>query len=137
MPIKYNSEISIHDYYDLINDAGWRKLSESQVKKSLQNSAYTTVAHAEGKAVGIARLISDHSCHGLLHDVIVLKEFRGKGIGRKLVENVLNYIKNTLNPGEMFIIELLPSAGKRDFYLRCGFKYKPEKMDGMYLWIEK
>ncbi len=137
MDITYNNTISYEDYCKLVLSAGWKTLSESQVKKSLLGTTYLTCANYEGNAVGIAKLITDNSCHGLLFDVIVLPEFMNKGIGRQLVGNILNYIKSTLNNGEKFLLELLPSAGKRNFYLNCGFKYKPEKMDGMYLWIEK
>lgn len=34
-------------------------------------------------------------------------------------------------------IELTPTAGKEVFYEKAGFKYKPEKITGMYLWIKK
>lgn len=42
-----------------------------------------------------------------------------------------------LEDNEQILIELCPAYGKRKFYLDCGFKYKPENMDGMYLWIKK
>ena len=42
-----------------------------------------------------------------------------------------------INNGERFMIEFCPTSGNRDFYIKCGFKYKPEVLDGMYLWIEK
>ena len=35
------------------------------------------------------------------------------------------------------LIELASSAGNEGFYQKAGFKYKPEVMTGMYLWIEK
>lgn len=34
-------------------------------------------------------------------------------------------------------IELTPTAGNEGFYEKAGFKYKPEKITGMYLWIKK
>ena len=48
----------------------------------------------------------------------------------------LNILKK-LNENKEFLIELCPTMGKREFYKHCGFKYKPENMDGMYLWIKK
>ena len=34
-------------------------------------------------------------------------------------------------------IELTPTEGNEEFYKKAGFKYKPEVITGMYLWIEK
>ena len=28
-------------------------------------------------------------------------------------------------------------GGNRDFYVKCGMKYKPENQDGVYIWIKK
>lgn len=137
MTVNYTNKVSYDDYVELIKSAEWKTLSRAQIEKSLAGSAYLSCANIDSKTIGIARLISDNSCHGLLLDVIVLPEHMNKGIGRTLVNNVVSYVKSTLMGDEQFLIELLPSAGKRNFYLKCGFKYKPEKMDGMYLWVKK
>ena len=34
-------------------------------------------------------------------------------------------------------IELTPTAGNEKFYEKGGFKYKPDVLTGMYLWIKK
>ncbi len=34
-------------------------------------------------------------------------------------------------------IELTPTAGNEGFYQKAGFKYKPDVITGMYLWIKK
>jgi len=46
-------------------------------------------------------------------------------------------VKNNLKIGEKYQIEATPTSGNRDFYIKCGMKYKPENQDGTYLWIEK
>lgn len=137
MEITYNNEINLQDYRVLIDSAGWKELSDKQITNSLNGTTFYVCANHNGHAVGIARLITEGSAHGLLFDVIVLPEFGNQGIGRTLVAKVKEYVLSTLSEGEQFLIELLPSAGKRNFYLNCGFKYKPEKMDGMYLWLKK
>ena len=45
--------------------------------------------------------------------------------------------KQTLKEGELFQIEATPTSGNRDFYIKCGMKYKPENQDGTYIWIKK
>lgn len=34
-------------------------------------------------------------------------------------------------------IELIPTAGNESFYQKAGFKYKPDVITGMCLWIIK
>ncbi len=87
--------------------------------------------------VGVARLVGDFSTTGLLTNVIVMKDYRHLGIGRTLVENIKNKVYDMLEDGEQFHIELMPVYGRREFYLNCGFRYRPEKMDGMDVWIKK
>lgn len=136
MNLTYKDKISVADYKNLLIDCGWKILSDKQLQKSLDNSMVVISAYDSNLAVGMARLVGDFSTHGLLVDVMVLKEYRHLGVGRTLISMIINNIKASLDDGEEFLVELLPASGKREFYQKCGFKYKPEDMDGMYLWIK-
>ena len=46
-------------------------------------------------------------------------------------------IEADVKEGVKMQIELTPTAGKEGFYQKAGFKYKPEVITGMYLWIQK
>ena len=46
-------------------------------------------------------------------------------------------VELNVNIGEKMQIELTPTAGNENFYIKAGFKYNPEKITGMYLWIKK
>lgn len=129
--------VSVDGYKKLIVSASWKVLSDKQIKNAIDNSMYITSAIIDNNVVGFARLVGDFSSHGLLCEVVVLPEFQGLGIGKKIVTNIIDRVYNDLDDNEQFLIELLPECGKRDFYIKCGFKYKPENMDGMYLWIKK
>lgn len=133
----YDNNIDITDYKNLIKSADWKILSDKQLRNALDNSMYISVAKVNNKVVGMARLVGDYGTHGLLVDVVVLPQFQKQGIGKQIIKNILDNVYNSLDENEQFLIELLPANGKRDFYLKCGFKYKPENMDGMYLWIKK
>ncbi len=85
----------------------------------------------------MTRLIGDYGTHGLIVDVVVLPNYQNKGIGSRMILEIKKYIYDSLDNNEKFLIELCPTTGKRNFYQRLGFKYKPENMDGMYLWIER
>ena len=131
------NELSASEHTELIELVGWRSYSKERVEQAIKNSMYVVKAVVNGKTVGMGRLVGDFGCHGFLTDIIVNPEYQGMGIGKKIVLNIKEYIFNYINSGERFMIEFCPTAGNRDFYIKCGFKYKPEVLDGMYLWIEK
>ena len=62
---------------------------------------------------------------------------KGKGYGKIVVTTLLQIVKDNLKEGEIFQIEATPTCGNRDFYVKCGFKYKPENQDGVYVWLKK
>ena len=54
-----------------------------------------------------------------MHSVVVLSSERGKGIGKFLVENFINYIREKLNP-KKFLLICYPNIGT--FYEKLGFE---------------
>ena len=67
----------------------------------------------------------------------VVREFQGHGIGLKITNELKRLIETNVSEGEKMQIELTPTAGNEAFYEKAGFKYKPDKITGMYLWIKK
>ena len=59
------------------------------------------------------------------------------GIGLKIVNELKRLIESNVKEGEKIQIELTPTAGNEPFYEKAGFKYRPEKITGMYLWLKK
>ena len=57
---------------------------------SLKNSFCIGVFDEEGKQIAFARIISDRATYGYLSDVFVLKQYRGKGISKILMEYNMN-----------------------------------------------
>lgn len=72
----------------LSQDAYWSKnIPLELVRKAIENS-YCFSAFIEDKQVGFARVISDGATFAYLCDVFTLPEFRGRGIGKKLMQTV-------------------------------------------------
>ena len=134
--IEYN-KLTFEEYKMLLNDVGWKLPSERLVKISLEKGINVKYV-LDGKTVGMARFVTNGGYAGLIMDVVVLKEYRGKGYGTILIESILNYIKSDLEDNEEMMIQLLSAPGKQDFYSKFGFKVKKEiAEDGMYMWLRK
>ena len=134
--IEYN-KLTFEEYKMLLNDVGWKLPSERLVKISLEKGINVKYV-LDSKTVGMASFVTNGGYAGLIMDVVVLKEYRGKGYGTTLIESILNYIKKNLENDEEMMIQLLSAPGKQDFYSKFGFKVKKEiAEDGMYMWLRK
>jgi GNAT superfamily N-acetyltransferase len=64
--------------------------SRETVLKSLEHSLCFGLYHQE-KQVGMARVITDHATFAYLCDVFVLEDYQGRGLGKYLMQTVLEY----------------------------------------------
>jgi ribosomal protein S18 acetylase RimI-like enzyme len=72
----------------LSQEAYWsRNIPRAVVEKSIRNS-YCFSAFIDGKQVGFARVVSDGATFAYLCDVFTLPEFRGQGVGKKLMQSL-------------------------------------------------
>ena len=76
-------------YNYLSNESYWAQGRElSIVKKSIENSLCYGVYH-DKKQVGFARVVTDCAVFAYILDLFILKEFRGMGLGKWLMECIL------------------------------------------------
>jgi GNAT superfamily N-acetyltransferase len=74
-----------------------------------------------GRAIGMGRAISDGSSDAWLQDIVVLKEHRGKGIGRAIIRALVEHCKEK----GLVWIGLVAEPGTKDFYRPLGFGTLP------------
>ena len=137
MDIKLQYSITTDEFLEVVKSVGWKTYSKEQVKKALNNTMYMIKATVDDKLAGIGRVVGDNSIVCILTDICVKPEFQGQGIGLKITLELKKLIEQNVTDGEKMQIELTPTAGNEAFYEKAGFKYKPDKITGMYLWIKK
>ena len=137
MNIHLDYSFSTNEFLEMVKSVGWKTYSKLQVEKALKNTMYMVKATVDGKLAGIGRVVGDYSIVCVLTDICVKPEFQGHGIGLKITTELKRLIENNVAEGEKMQIELTPTAGNETFYEKAGFKYNPDKITGMYLWIEK
>ncbi len=74
-------------------------------------------AFRNGEMIGMGRAISDGASDAYIQDVTVLKEFRGQGIGARIIRA----ISENLVARGIGWIGLVAEPGTQDFYRRLGF----------------
>ena len=137
MNIQLDYSFSTNEFLEMVKSVSWKTYSELQVEKALKNTMYMVKATVDGKLAGIGRVVGDYSIVCILTDICVKPEFQGHGIGLKITTELKRLIENNIAEGEKMQIELTPTAGNETFYEKAGFKYNPDKITGMYLWIKK
>ena len=78
-------------YAYLSKESYWAKnIPLELVKKSIEGSICFAIYH-NGRQVGFARMVSDCATFGYLADVFIIEEYRGKGLSKLLMEEIINY----------------------------------------------
>jgi len=79
----------IHSF--LVNQSYWAKnRSLETVNKSIENSLCFGL-YLEDKQIGFGRVATDFAVFAWILDVFIVKDYRGKGLSKKLMESILKY----------------------------------------------
>ena len=90
--VSTSSAISDAEILSLYNSVGWSAYTNSPdvLFQAIKSSSFVVSAWSEdGKLVGLARTISDDATICYLQDILVHPDFHRTGVGRSLVEQVL------------------------------------------------
>ena len=80
----------IHQY--LSECSYWAKgRSFEIVQKSIVNSLCFGAYDLDGKQLAFARVVTDYAVFGWVLDVFVLEKYQGRGLGKKLMESIVNH----------------------------------------------
>lgn len=134
--IEYSKDITFVEYNELRRLVGWGTISERQFNTSIPNSRFITVGKCNGRTISMARAVGDGGYHLLIVDVIVHPDFQGRGIGKEMLSQLMNFVKNGyVEKGETTMVSLLSAKGKEPFYEKLGFMKRPndERGAGMSL----
>ena len=113
--------ISLDRVCELLSKSYWaNQRSKEKIKESIKNSICVGVYDKE-KMIGFARIVTDYATMYWLCDVIIDEEYRGNGLGKKLIE----YITKMEELKGMFGI--LATRDAHGLYEKYGFIREPEK----------
>ncbi len=115
------NELSAEDFVRLKVATGFMERPLEQVERALQNDLYHVAAVSEGKVIGMGRLVGDGAMYWYLQEIIVLPEYQGQGIGKRIVNKLLEHVRNTAIPGTWVEVGLTAVKGKEPFYEKFGF----------------
>ena len=120
--IKFVKKWPNEEIVALYKSAGWwsRSYDPSAIQRMIKGSSAFVVAinSSSGKAIGMGRIISDGISDAYIQDLVVLPEYRGKGVGTQILDVLLDCC---LSKG-MVWIGIISEPGQDGFYSSLGFK---------------
>ena len=110
--------------------AGLSAKNRDAAEKAIANSLFCACVLFQGECVGIGRVVGDGGLVFDIVDVAVLPEHQGKGMGKKIMEALMVYIRTNAAPTAF--ISLMTEARLAKFYEGYGFKVRGPANPGMY-----
>ncbi len=100
-------------------DAGWLSYTKNLplLMTAISNSLMVVSAWSDDELVGLIRIIGDGCVIIYVQDILVLTEYKRQGIGRKLVNIVLDQFKDI----RQIVLLTEESQETRGFYESLGF----------------
>lgn len=127
-------------------NVNWQEVSEVLKRSGLSdhpaweqeiifNNSYAVVfVYDEEKIVGVARALSDGVCQAVIYNVALEEEYQGHGIGRSLIEKLLEQLKgqNVILYTHPRTVHLYEKFGfRRSKTAMCMFQGSEEKLEWM------
>ncbi|WP_097028436.1 GNAT family N-acetyltransferase [Clostridium peptidivorans] len=110
------AQIKLDEVSNLLRQSHWAKNRPTEIiAKTIETSLCFSIYHNDMQ-IGFARVVSDYAVYSLILDVIIDEKYRGKGLGKKLIEFINNH------PSIIDTSKVLWTKYAQEFYLKCGFK---------------
>ncbi|WP_278335930.1 GNAT family N-acetyltransferase [Desnuesiella massiliensis] len=112
--------VDYHRLVTLFNQVGWKDKTEdmSRLQAMVENSQIVVTDWDEKIMVGFARCTTDYVFNGQVNNVVVDVNYRGRGIGKALVNSILESNKQVT-----FILR--GDIENEGFYKALGFEDSP------------
>lgn len=119
------------EYIALRSAAGLSPKTRAAADLGLPNSLFSICIRRDGKLIGMGRVIGDGGCNFEIVDVAVHPEYQRQGLGGKIMEALVNYLREHA-PSSAYVC-LIADGGAPALYRRFGFEPTAPASIGMAL----
>lgn len=110
----------VSDYIRLRAAAGLSPRDEQGARTGLANTWYGIHIMNGETAVGMGRIVGDGGTAFQIVDIAVLPEYQGQGLGKVIMDNLMNYYKEHA-PVSAYL-SLIADGDAKYLYQKYGFK---------------
>ena len=122
MSIVYKNTVSAEEVNLLRASVGFRQILPAQINAGLNGSALIAAAYDRCKIVGMSRLIWDGGYVALIPDMLVLPEYKTRGVEQELITRLLDFPRSKLKPGFGIQVDIKVWDHREAFYEGLGFQ---------------
>ncbi|MCI2779275.1 GNAT family N-acetyltransferase [Clostridium perfringens] len=116
--------LNVEDILYLYNDVGWSSYNKDidSLIKSIKNSLKVISVWDKDLLVGLIRVVGDGHSIIYIQDILILQKYQNRGIGKRLIEIILDKYKNVRQK------VLLTDKEEKNilFYKKVGFSMAEE-----------
>lgn len=116
MIYKFNEKVSVKALADLRESVGWNRM-EREYNDPLITSYYHIAVYEDEKLIGYIDSVSNGVTDAYIQDLMVSPDHQGKGIGTKLLNRMIEYLKEK----HIYMISVVYDECLKPFYERFRF----------------
>ena len=120
LTIKHN-ELTAEEFISLWESVWGGAPILEQTRLAMEHSMFRVSVYDGERVVAMARMIGDMGLCYYIKDVVVRPEYQKQGIGRLLIDELLNFIRTNGVSGTEIYVELCAMPDKIPFYEKFGF----------------
>jgi ribosomal protein S18 acetylase RimI-like enzyme len=110
------SEVDWQTIADMLKNVGMAHHAPEVHRRAFEASHTAVFVYEDSQLLGFGRAISDGEYQGAIYDVAVLPEAQGKGIGKIIMQTILEKLSNCN-------LILYATPGMEGFYRKLGFRF--------------
>lgn len=118
--VKHN-ELTAEEYGLLWETVWGRRPAVAQTELALNHTVFRVSVYDGSQVVAMARMIGDMGLCYYIKDVVVRPEYQKRGIGRLMIGELLEFIRENGVGGTDIYVELCAMPDKIPFYEKFGF----------------
>lgn len=126
LTVKHN-ELTAEEFIELWETVWGSGPSLEQTKLAMEHTLFRISVYDNEKVVAMARMIGDMGLNYYIKDVAVRPEYQKKGIGKLLINELLDFVKENGISGTDIFVELCAVPDKVPFYEKLGFDFNDAK----------
>lgn len=126
LTVKHN-ELTAEEFIELWETVWGSGPSLEQTKLAMEHTLFRVSVYDNEKVVAMARMIGDMGLNYYIKDVVVRPEYQKKGIGKLLINELLDFVKKNGVSGTDIFVELCAVPDKVPFYEKLGFDFNDAK----------
>ena len=135
----FSNQMLPEEYNELRKSVDWSELTPAQAARGLAHTTFLVAVRDGEQVIGMGRILFDYGYTAYLGDVIVCPQYQGRGIGKQIVQMLMEQTIEAADEGDRIMFILGAAKGKEAFYEKLGFQIRPNESSGhgMFQWRKK